>query len=216
MVLTGSRPFSFFRCFPQSPGNRAAYPGIHFRALCADILCAHAGLHGCTPYLSAAAASGNAARCAAVAPGQSLREGGTGRLFQVGCQAGSVVGGGAMNRQDFYTVVIGAAVSKTFTQKRNAKKWAARYGGDHWTIYQGRPDDNLILESCFSRWRSNGIRRFQWKRASLKACCCGQKPCSGLENSDYWAGYQRGLRQGFSRGALRDRCGTPAMVESLR
>ena len=34
-------------------------------------------------------------------------------------------------------------------------------------------------------------------KASLKACCCGQKPCSGLENIDYWAGYQRGLRRAF-------------------
>jgi hypothetical protein len=63
-------------------------------------------------------------------------------------QAFFFTGGSSMKRQDFYTVTYPGEAGRTFTQKRNALKWARKYGGQGWTVYQGRPDAGATVASA--------------------------------------------------------------------
>lgn len=62
-----------------------------------------------------------------------------------------------MKKDAFYTVTIGGVFSRTFAQKRNARRFVKLYGGSNWTIYQGRPEACLILESSYNSKMANLI-----------------------------------------------------------
>lgn len=51
-----------------------------------------------------------------------------------------------MKKSKFYTVVVGHAVLRTFAQKRNAIRWAERYGGDDFTVYLGPPERGEVVD----------------------------------------------------------------------